>query len=110
MNIKAFLEDWILNSNNFDTVKYLDKYLEAAVLSDPSVGRIFEGHKAIEDYFTTYFIAYKTNTEILKLIAGDNTAHLEVAFTGEFPEGKINGMFDFIFKDGKIASVKADLM
>ena len=37
-------------------------------------------------------------------------AHLEVEFKGDFPEGKIWGTFDFIFKNGKIAYLKADLM
>ena len=43
-------------------------------------------------------------------MSGVNKAYLEVEFTGEFPEGKIIGSFDFIFSNGKIASVKADLI
>lgn len=39
-----------------------------------------------------------------------NQAHVEVAFTGDFPEGNIKGTFDFIFKGEKIATIKADLM
>jgi hypothetical protein len=38
-----------------------------------------------------------------------NEAHIEVEFTGEFPEGKIGGTFDFTFKDGKIDKAKAHL-
>ncbi|MBC7845680.1 MAG: hypothetical protein H7Y10_04220 [Flavobacterium sp.] len=45
-----------------------------------------------------------------KLDVQENTAHMEVEFTGDFPEGKIGGMFDFTFKDGKIETVKADLL
>jgi hypothetical protein len=37
-------------------------------------------------------------------------AHLEVEFTGNFPEGKIGGTFDFKFVDGKIVYVFADLI
>lgn len=37
------------------------------------------------------------------------SAHLEVQFSGNFAEGKIGGIFDFKFKNGKIAFVKADL-
>lgn len=110
MDIKAFLIDWIAVSNSYNTEKYLDKYLEDAVLDDPSVGKKFVGHKGIRDYYTSYFIGYKTQTKLLRSAIQDNGAHLEVEFTGEFPEGKIRGMFDFTFKGEKIAKVKADLM
>ena len=107
MDIAAFLKDWIAAGNDYDTEKYLEKYKENALLDDPSVGRSFKGHEGIREYFTSYFIGYKTQTKLLKLISGDHTAHLEVEFTGSFPEGKIGGMFDFTFRDDKI--VTADL-
>ena len=110
MDIKAFLQDWISVSNSYNTKKYLAKYLPDAVLDDPSVGKKFVGHAGIKDYYTSYFIGYKTQTKLLKLDCKNNTAHLEVEFTGDFPEGKIGGMFDFTFRDEKIATVKADLM
>ena|ERR1700712_3888019 len=110
MDIEAFLLDWIAVSNSYDTEKYLEKYLKDAVLDDPSVGRKFVGHTGIRNYFTDYFIGYNTQTKLVKLKIEKNKAHLEVEFTGEFPEGKIGGMFDFIFKEQKIATVKADLM
>jgi ketosteroid isomerase-like protein len=110
MDINTFLLDWIAVSNSYDTEKYLEKYLEDAVLNDPSVGREFKGHKGIRKYYTSYFIGYKTQTKLLKLDIRHNTAHLEVEFTGEFPEGKIGGMFDFTFKNGKVAAITADLM
>ncbi len=110
MDIKTFLTDWIAVSNSYDTEKYLEKYLEDAVLDDPSVGRKFVGHKGIGEYFTSYFIGYKTQTKLKKLTIQKNKAHLEVEFTGEFPEVKIDGMFDFTFKDNKIAHVKAELI
>lgn len=43
-------------------------------------------------------------------IISDHEAYIEVEFTGEFPEGRIGGIFDFTFKDGKIAKAKADLI
>ncbi|MES2776046.1 MAG: nuclear transport factor 2 family protein [Bacteroidota bacterium] len=110
MDIKAFLLDWIAVSNSYDTEKYLEKYLADAVLDDPSVGRKFAGHKGIRNYYESYFIGYKTQTKFMKAVIGDNQAHLEVEFTGDFPEGKIGGMFDLTFRDEKIATVKADLM
>lgn len=111
MDIKAFINEWLALSNAYDTERYLKKYHTDAVLDDPSVGQIFKGHAGIRKYFEDYFIRYKTQTRLLKLdISSSHAAHIEVAFTGEFPGNKINGIFDFIFKDGKIASAKAELV
>ena len=110
MDIKAFLIDWIKVSNSYNTEKYLAKYLEDAVLDDPSVGRKFIGHKGIREYYVSYFIGYKTQTKLVKLDIQDNKAHMKVDFTGEFPEGQIGGMFDFSFKDEKIENVEANLI
>jgi ketosteroid isomerase-like protein len=109
MDIKAFLLDWLEISNSYNTENYLAKYLEDAVLDDPSVGRKFVGHKGIKEYYTSYFIGYKTQTKLIKLDIQDTGAHLEVEFTGEFPEGKIGGIFDFTFQNQKIATVLANL-
>jgi len=110
MNIEKLIDDWIEVSNSYDTEKYLSFFGEKAILDDPSVGRKFSGKKGIGEYFTSYFIGYKTQTKKVSLLVKDeNQAHLEVEFTGDFPEGKIGGMFDFTFKDGKIEFVAADL-
>lgn len=110
MNIETFIKDWIAVSNSYETDKYLEFYLKDAVLDDPSVGRKFVGHDGIKDYFISYFIGYQTQTELIKLEIKENSAYLEVEFTGNFPEGKIGGRFDFIFKNDKIEFVKADLI
>lgn len=110
MNIETFIKDWIAVSNSYDTEKYLEFYLKDAVLDDPSVGRKFIGHDGIKDYFVSYFIGYKTQTELRKLEVKEDSAYLEVEFTGEFPEGKIGGSFDFIFKNDKISGLNADLI
>lgn len=111
MEIKTFIQDWLKAGNAYDKVAYLNMYHKTAVLDDPSVGKKFKGHAGIGQYFDDYFIGYKTKTRLLKLdIMAENAAHIEVEFTGEFPEGKIKGTFDFIFKGSKIASVKAALI
>ncbi len=111
MDIQKMIDEWIAVGNSYNTEKYLTFYLPEAILDDPSVGRKFEGHAGIQDYFENYFIDYKTQTELVLLnITAENQAHLEVEFTGEFPEGKIGGTFDFTFKNNKIAFVKADLL
>ena len=111
MNIKLFIKELLIVSNSYDTKNYLDKWDKEAVLDDPSVGQVFEGHSGVKNYFESYFIGYRTQTRLIKLeIDANNEAHIDVEFTGEFPEGKIRGMFDFTFKDGKIAKAKADLM
>ena len=110
MNIETFIKDWIEVGNSYDTEKYLEFYNENAVLDDPSVGRKFVGHSGIKNYFVSYFIAYKTQTELRKLEIKEDSAYLEVEFTGDFPEGTIGGSFDFIFKNDQIEFVKADLI
>ncbi|MCW3126069.1 MAG: hypothetical protein JWO03_1727 [Bacteroidetes bacterium] len=111
MDIEKFIQKWIAAGNAYDTNGYLEKYHKNAVLDDPSVGQSFEGHTGIRKYFEDYFIGYKTQTRLIKSeITGDMSAHVEVEFTGEFPEGKIGGIFDLTFKSGKILSAKADLI
>jgi hypothetical protein len=110
MDINAFLKDLLDRSNTYNTKEYLELWQEKAVLDDPSVGQVFKGRSGIKKYFESYFIDYKNQTRLIKLdIISDNEAHIEVEFTGEFPEGKIGGTFDFIFKDGKIDKAKANL-
>lgn len=111
MNIHNFIAEWVAACNAFDIEKYLCFYQPEAVLDDPSVGRKFEGHKGIKQYFDSYFVGYSTHTEQVTLkVINEANAHLEVQFTGDFPEGKIGGTFDFEFKEGKIAFVRADLI
>jgi ketosteroid isomerase-like protein len=111
MNIPQLINALIAAGNRYATQEYLNFYQPDAVLDDPSVGRKFTGHKGIKNYFVSYFIGYETQTKIMKLVVQDDThAHLKVAFTGTFPEGHIEGTFDFTFKEGKIAFAKADLV
>jgi|SRR5690606_2360662 len=111
MNIETFIKNWIAAGNAFDSEKYLSFYHPEAVLEDPSVGRKFKGHKGIKQYFDSYFIGYNTRTEQVQLnVIDEEHAHLEVKFTGDFPEGKIDGTFDFKFNEGKIIYLKADLI
>lgn len=110
MDINEFVKDWLDKSNAYDTEKYLEKWQENAVLVDPSVGQVFKGHSGLRMYFESYFIGYKTQTKLVKLnVISDNKANIEVEFTGEFPEGKIGGIFNFTFKDNKIEKAKANL-
>lgn len=110
MDIPSFLNNWIAISNSYDTQAYAATFLPDAVLDDPSVGRKFIGHEGIRDYYTTYFIGYKTQTKFVKLEIHSTSAQLEVLFTGEFPGGTIGGTFDFTFRDQKIATVTAELI
>lgn len=110
MNIETFIKEWIAVGNSYNTEKYLEFYNQNAVLVDPSVGKKFIGHSGIKDYFVSYFIGYKTQTKLRKLEIKEDSAYLEVEFTGDFPEGKIGGSFDFTFKNDKIEFVKADLI
>ncbi|RXG31824.1 nuclear transport factor 2 family protein [Leeuwenhoekiella marinoflava] len=110
MDIDKFIQNWLQASNDFDTERYLAMFHTDAVLDDPSVGKKFIGHQGIKNYFESYFIGYNTQTRLVKLNRQGDSTHLEVTFTGDFPEGKIRGTFDFIFQKGKISFVKADLV
>jgi hypothetical protein len=110
MNIETYLKEWIAVGNSYNAEKYLEFYNQNAVLDDLSVGKKFIGHSRIKDYFVSYFIGYKTQTELRKLEIKEDSAYLEVEFTGDFPEGKIGGSFDFVFKDNRIEFVNADLI
>lgn len=111
MKIEKLIKDWIVVSNSYNTEKYLSFYGENAILDDRSVGRKFSGKNGIREYFKSYFIGYKTQTKIVQLLVEDeNNAHLEVEFTGDFPEGKIGGTFDFTCKYGIIEFLSADLI
>ena len=111
MNLDKFINDWIAASNAFDTKEYLSFYSDDALLDDVSVGEQFKDHRGIKRYFESYFIGYNTQTKLVRLdLASKEKAHLEVEFTGNFPEGQIGGTFDFTFKNGKISFVIADLI
>jgi hypothetical protein len=111
MDTSKFINDWIAAGNCYNTNAYLNFFQANAVLDDPSVGRKFIGHEGIRDYFVSYFIGYQTQTALTKLeINRDTHAYLEVAFTGNFPEGHIGGSFEIIFKNNKIGFVKAKLI
>ncbi|PZR27557.1 MAG: hypothetical protein DI535_10045 [Citrobacter freundii] len=111
MDINLFIQEFIAVSNAYDTKSYLQKWHTDAILDDPSVGQVFKGHSGIRKYYESYFIGYRTQTRLVKLVVtSDNEAHIKVEFTGDFPEGKIGGIFDFTFRDGKIAAAKADLI
>jgi len=111
MDRNLWVNDWLTAANSYDIDGYLKHWQEDAVLDDPSVGQAFEGHAGIREYFENYFIGYKTQTRLVKLLeTGEDTVHLEVAFTGEFPGKKVKGTFDLTFEEDKIARAKADLI
>lgn len=110
MDLNDFIKDWLWASNSYDTNAYLKMYHKDAALDDVSIGHIFKGHSGIRKYFEDYFIKYKTQTRLVKLnIINPNKVFIEVEFSGEFPEGRIGGTFDFTFKGHKIKTVIASL-
>jgi len=109
-DIKEIASDWITVGNSYNVEDYLAFYHQDVILNDPSVGRKFIGLSGIKEYFESYFVGYKTQTTIVSLnIIDAEHAHLEVSFTGNFPEGEIGGIFDLTFNAGKISSVETDL-
>lgn len=105
----AFVEDWIAAIDSHDLVRHLAHFNEDAVLDDPSVGRQFNGHGEIAEYFRSYFIGYNTRTRLLDTGARGGLLHVEVDFTGDFPGGQTGGTFDLTFDGDLIANATADL-
>ena len=84
-------------------------FTDDAVLDDPSVGRAFNGKAGIAKYFDEYFIGYDTSTRLVSITPEEGHQHVEVHFSGDFPGGKTDGIFDVTFKGEKISFVRADL-
>jgi ketosteroid isomerase-like protein len=104
------IAEWIAAMNTHDSAAYLAFFTDDAVLDDPSVGEVFEGHAGINEYFQSYFVGYNTQTRLLSTEPRDGHVHVEVEFTGKFPEGRIGGIFDLtLTAEQKITHVRADL-
>jgi ketosteroid isomerase-like protein len=106
----ATIAAWVTATNTHDSAAYLAFFTDDAVLDDPSVGQAFEGHAGINDYFQSYFVGYRTQTRLKSTEAREGYLHVEVEFTGTFPERRIGGIFDIaLTSEHKIAHVRADL-
>lgn len=111
MNSESFINSFIKAANDFNTTSFIKHWHKDAVLNDPSVGSTFKGHDEIQKYFEDYFIGYRTQTRLIKSgTSKTNKIHIEVLFTGTFPQGEIGGTFDFVLKDNKIIAATADLI
>jgi uncharacterized protein (TIGR02246 family) len=100
---------WIAAMNTHDTDTYLSYFTADAVLDDPSVGERFDGHDGIADYFTRYFIGYNTTTRLVRVTARGEELHVDVHFTGDFPGGQTDGVFDVRVTGDRFSFVHADL-
>jgi ketosteroid isomerase-like protein len=79
------IQKFIAAANRYDTQAILDFFAPNAVIDDVSVGVKFEHHAGIERYFTNYFIAYHTITQLLSTEhATDDTTLARIDFTGDF--------------------------
>lgn len=106
----AIITDWITAANTHDTTTFLSFFTADAVLDDPSVGEIFEGHDGVGRYFDSYFIGYNTQTRLVSTELRGGILHVKVDFIGDFPGGQTCGIFDITFAGDKIGHVRADLI
>jgi len=67
-------------------------------------------HLAPARYFQSYFVGYNTQTRLVSTEAREDSLHVEVDFTGDFPGGQTGGTFDIAFAGEKLARVQADLL
>ena len=106
----AIVAEWIAAANGHETARFLSFFTADAVLDDPSVGQVFEGHVGIGRYFDSYFIGYNTQTRLVRTEPRADILHVEVDFTGDFPGGQTGGIFDITFIGDKLSHVRADLL
>lgn len=106
----SVIEEWITANNAHDADGYLSYFTQDPTIDDPSVGAVFAHREGVSDYFETYVVGYNTQTRILRITPTPTHTHVEVEFTGDFPEGRINGIFDITFEDNRIAFIRADLV
>ncbi|GAB6899121.1 nuclear transport factor 2 family protein [Kineosporia succinea] len=100
---------WVETLNAHETTCFLELFSEDAVLDDPSVGHRFEGRAGIGQYYRDYFIGYRTRTRLTATTPTPGGAHLKVHFTGDFPGGQTDGIFDLTLDGDLITHVHADL-
>jgi 2-polyprenyl-6-methoxyphenol hydroxylase-like FAD-dependent oxidoreductase len=103
------IAEWIVALNDHDAHRVLTFFTEDAVLNDPSVGHRFEGIEGIEQYYRDYFIGYNTRTRLVGVTPTPEHLHVEVHFTGNFPGGQTDGIFDITFSGDLISFIHADL-
>ena len=107
---EAIIAEWIAAANSHETAAFLSFFAADAVLDDPSVGEVFEGHEGVGRYFDSYFIGYNTQTRLVRTEPRAGILHVEVDFTGDFPGGQTGGTFDITFLGDKLSHVRADLI
>jgi ketosteroid isomerase-like protein len=108
-NHEAIISDWIAAMNTHDVKKFLSFLTRNAVLDDPSVGEYFDGPSRIAEYYERYFVGYHTTTSLVSVAPVNDSHHVEVHFTGDFPGGETRGTFDVTFVGEKISFIRADL-
>jgi ketosteroid isomerase-like protein len=103
------IQKFITAANQYDTQTVLALFAADAVIEDVSVGERFEQHAGIKKYFTTFFIGYHTQTQLLGMehFACDKIL-ATVDFTGDF--GHETGGLDIRFNEsGLILHIDAFL-
>ncbi len=95
------VRQFITAANQYDTKAVLELFAADAVIDDVSAGEKFEQHAGVRKYFTTYFIGYHTQTELLSLEhPGDNAIVAKIDFTGDF--GHETGGLKFRFNEAEL--------
>nr|BFF17072.1 hypothetical protein GCM10025730_05930 [Promicromonospora thailandica] len=103
------IDEWIAATNSHDPAAYLAFFTQDAVLDDPSVGEVFEGTPGSASTSGRTSSA-TTHTRLVGTEPRDGYIHVEVEFTGTFPERRIGGIFDVtLTPEHKIRHVRADL-
>lgn len=103
------VSDYIKASNEHNMESYLNTFTKNAVIIEESLGSVLIGSQDIGNYFETYFINYRTSTEILEYNVNNNVIDMRVLFTGDFPQNKVIGSYQFLLENDQIAKLTANL-
>jgi len=107
--LPKIVSKYIKASNEHDMESYLNTFAKEGIIKEESVGSLLVGSEEIGHYFETYFINYRTTTEILEYRVNTNVIDMRVLFTGDFPGNKVIGSYQFVVENDQIVKLTADL-
>ncbi|KQX44658.1 nuclear transport factor 2 family protein [Paenibacillus sp. Root444D2] len=108
-SLPEIVSDYIKASNEHDLESYMNTFADNGIIIEESIGSMLVGSQEIGGYFQTYFINYRTCTEILEYDVNNNVIDMRVLFTGDFPGNKVIGIYQFFLESDRIVKLRANL-
>lgn len=107
--LEQIVKQFIAAANRFDTHAVINLFAANAVIDDVAVGNKFEHTEGIKNYFETFFIGYRTSTQLLSVeYIGTDKILAKVDFKGDFGH-ETGGLHIRVGEEGLIAHIDAYL-